>query len=251
MKPRYFDLRPEEFLAAVSGEMSPAELGVYWMICLLQYTRGEDIEFDAEWFRAKFRPSKGNRVISDILDRLIATGRVYRDGPQIGVRRVREEVERATRRVRDASETGPRPARDRPETEDDKSNSNSLQGPLTNLTKQPTINKNKDASALRSEFAAWYAAFPRKVGKADAEKAYLKARRDASVEDLLSAIERYRLGKPAYADWSHPASWLNKKRWLDEYGDPAPNPDAPLIAPPSAAPPTPEELWPDLVETRH
>ncbi len=105
-KPRRFDLHPEEFLSAVSGEMSPAELGVYWMICLLCYTRGGTIQNDVSWLVAKFRPGKGNRVVTQALDRLIDSGRVVRDGSEIGVRRVRDEVEIVLRRIRDASESG-------------------------------------------------------------------------------------------------------------------------------------------------
>ena len=88
-KVRHIDLHPDEFLAAVAGEMSPAELGVYWMVCLLCYARGGNIAGDADWIRAKFRPSKGNQVVGDILKGLIASGRVVRDGDEIGVRRVR------------------------------------------------------------------------------------------------------------------------------------------------------------------
>jgi len=105
-KVRHIDLHPDEFLAAVAGEMSPAELGVYWMVCLLCYARGGDIAADVDWIKAKFRPGKGNRIVGDILESLIANGKVVREGSEIGVRRVRDELEIALKRIRDAHENG-------------------------------------------------------------------------------------------------------------------------------------------------
>lgn len=59
--------------------------------------------------------------------------------------------------------------------------------------------------------------FPRKVGKLAAIRSWGKAIKLAKPEEILSAVERYKKGKPAYADWCHPATWLNQGRWMDEY----------------------------------
>lgn len=117
-KPRRFDLYPDDFLAAVSGEMTPAELGVYWMICMLCYSRGGPIAYDLDWLRAKFTRSHGLTVVKPILDKLIASGRVVRDGNAIGVRRVSEELANGRRRVSDAMANGRRGGRPSKETND-------------------------------------------------------------------------------------------------------------------------------------
>lgn len=106
MKVRHIDLHPDEFLAAVAGEMSPAELGVYWMVCLLHYSRGETIDADSAWLRGKFRTGKGNNVVAEVLARLIESGRVFQDGSKIGVRRCQEEIDIALRRIEEASKRG-------------------------------------------------------------------------------------------------------------------------------------------------
>lgn len=80
-------------------------------------------------------------------------------------------------------------------------------------------------------FEAFWKAYPRHVGKLAAIKAYAKARRLASAADILAGVERYKRLKPAYADFCHPATWLNQGRWLDE----ADSPQAPL-PPPSKVP---------------
>ncbi len=58
---------------------------------------------------------------------------------------------------------------------------------------------------------------PRRVGKKDARKAWLKARRIASLEIIMDGLTAYKRGKPDYADWMHPATFLNGERWTDEY----------------------------------
>lgn len=75
--------------------------------------------------------------------------------------------------------------------------------------------------ALDAEFEGWWQAFPRKVGKLAARKAYAKARGQATSGELLGGVERYVRHKPAYADFCHPASWLNAGRWMDEYDAPS------------------------------
>lgn len=89
------------------------------------------------------------------------------------------------------------------------------------------------------EFVAWYATYPRKQAPKKAEQAYHRARREgATAEELLAGVERYRLGKPTYADWQMPAPWLNGRRWLDEYGEPQNDehkPDRPTGPPPLLA----------------
>src|SRR5690606_10755764 len=74
--------------------------------------------------------------------------------------------------------------------------------------------------ALDDDFAEWYAAYPRKVGKQAAIKAYRKARKIASAQQILDGLRR-QLPKLAAAEVRfrpHPATWLNEGRWEDEDG---------------------------------
>ena len=65
-------------------------------------------------------------------------------------------------------------------------------------------------------FDQFWAAYPRHVGKLAAMKAYAKALRLASPEQILAGVEVYKRIKPPYADWAHASSWLNAGRWMDE-----------------------------------
>jgi hypothetical protein len=66
------------------------------------------------------------------------------------------------------------------------------------------------------DFDRFWEQYPRKVGKLAAKGAWRKARRVASVEEILIGIERYKGAKPDYADWCHPKTYLSQGRWMDE-----------------------------------
>lgn len=73
-----------------------------------------------------------------------------------------------------------------------------------------------DAGARASGFDDWWAAYPNKVGKADARRAFERARRKATLADLIAGLRRYIDHKPPDRPWCNPATWLNGERWLDE-----------------------------------
>lgn len=81
----------------------------------------------------------------------------------------------------------------------------------------PKVRKN----GYEAEFETWWSRYPRKVDKADASGAFAKACKEASVEQLTEGLDRSK------AAWDrehrppdkipHAATWLNKKRWTDDY----------------------------------
>lgn len=73
-----------------------------------------------------------------------------------------------------------------------------------------------------SPFDRFWLAYPRKVGKADAKKAFAKVK--VPIETLLTAIEQQKRSE----QWTtengrfipNPATWLNQGRWEDELAAP-------------------------------
>jgi hypothetical protein len=68
------------------------------------------------------------------------------------------------------------------------------------------------------EFAQFWLACPRKVGKGAARGAYVKAITKTAPETILAGMQRYarsRAGEPEEFT-VHPATWLNQERWCDE-----------------------------------
>lgn len=77
--------------------------------------------------------------------------------------------------------------------------------------------KSKPSSA-DADFDEFWKLYPRKTAKAAAVKAWRRARKAATVEEILTGVERYakeRAGQdPKYT--AHPATWLNDARWDDD-----------------------------------
>lgn len=72
--------------------------------------------------------------------------------------------------------------------------------------------------ALQQSFEIFWHAYPCKKGKVAAEKAFKKVERE--IDAIMSGLEQYKHSKPDYADWMHPATFLNQRRWEDEYDAP-------------------------------
>lgn len=85
----------------------------------------------------------------------------------------------------------------------------------------PKEKKNIISITREAEFSeTFWPAYPRKVSKPGALKAFRKARDKASLSEIMAGLERYQSQKPDYADWRHPATWLNDEGWSDDYGPP-------------------------------
>lgn len=67
-------------------------------------------------------------------------------------------------------------------------------------------------------FEAFWNAYPRKVGRGAARKAWGKASAIATTGEIMVGLQRYKeslIGKDAQFI-AHPSTWLNQQRWLDE-----------------------------------
>jgi hypothetical protein len=107
--------------------------------------------------------------------------------------------------------------------------------PTNQPTNQPTNHTNQPKVKLEpiADFDAFWKAYPIRVGKETARKAWTKARPDA---DLLGVILAAIAAQSKSEQWTkaggefipHPTTWLNQKRWEDELtGNPGRNTSAP------------------------
>lgn len=70
--------------------------------------------------------------------------------------------------------------------------------------------------ALLAEFSeTFWPAYPEKVGRPVALKAFRKARQRVELAPMMEGLRRYVLGKPADRAWCNPSTWLNQDRWAD------------------------------------
>jgi uncharacterized protein YdaU (DUF1376 family) len=88
----------------------------------------------------------------------------------------------------------------------------------TQKKKERKNERKNDSGSLRSpSFDLFWNAYPHKVGKQAAIKAFEKAlKRGITLERMLPAIERYKATKPVDRNYCNPATWLNEGRWDDE-----------------------------------
>jgi hypothetical protein len=95
--------------------------------------------------------------------------------------------------------------------------------PYVLLRPQPSL---ETLSPSSDRFDEFYAAYPRKVGRKAARKAWDKALRDgAQTAEILAGVRRYTADPNLPSDRRyvpHPASWLNAGRWDDEPEPPSP-----------------------------
>ncbi|GAA2545926.1 hypothetical protein HD598_002135 [Neomicrococcus aestuarii] len=76
------------------------------------------------------------------------------------------------------------------------------------------INTSSSPATPSMEFTEFWAAYPRKVGKQAAIKAYSKAMKLADPQKILEGIQKIDVTDSQYIP--HPATWLNAGRWDDE-----------------------------------
>lgn len=83
-----------------------------------------------------------------------------------------------------------------------------------------------ERAALALEFAErFWSAYPRRDAKADAEKAFVKARGKVELEPMLAALERQKRTWTDAKFVPYAATWLNGERWLDDAPQTAPRAD--------------------------
>lgn len=100
---------------------------------------------------------------------------------------------------------------------------NSVRGPRTpvssepSITPQPSLRHAGEASEYTEAFDAWWSVYPRKESKRDAFKAYKAAMKKVPHRDLVEATRRYAHDcKGVEARYiKYPAGWLRDERWLD------------------------------------
>jgi hypothetical protein len=84
------------------------------------------------------------------------------------------------------------------------------------LSIPPSPPKGGSSPAEKREFETeFWPAYPHKVGKQDAERAFAKARRQTPLSALLAGLQAYIDTKPSDRPWLNPATWLNGARWTD------------------------------------
>ena len=90
--------------------------------------------------------------------------------------------------------------------------------PKKETSPEPPKEKTTPSNSLgsgASEFDLFWATFPNKVGRRDAEKAFAKAVTRASFDVIMAGLRRY-IAKTDDRPWCNPTTFLNQDRWTDQ-----------------------------------
>lgn len=101
-----------------------------------------------------------------------------------------------------------------------------------NATTDPQPAKKKHAPTAQ-EFDAFWQAYPRRIAKAAAIKAFGSAMKVATFSEIMDGVRRYAQTRPDPQYTPHPATWLNQQRWADEIKE---EPDGKIIKRGNSAP---------------
>lgn len=207
--------------------LSLEEKGAYSLCLDLIYDRGGPIPDDARWLAGVCGVSV--RKWMALRESLIAAGKILARDGCLTNSRAEIEIENALKIARKVAENGAKGGNKRTENASRQRDNNDLGQarlkPTRGLPLPEPEKKETQANACvarsdwPSDFAdRFWAAFPNKVGKADALKSLDKVRRSGAVpfERLMAALARYVRTKPPDRHWCHPSTWLNGGRWDDE-----------------------------------
>lgn len=201
---------------ADTAHLSIEEDGAYTRLLRLCWrTPGCSVPADREWIMRRMRVDHMTftRVVEPIIAEFFRTekGRVFSPRLVAEYNRITE----TSRKRSDAGKKGGRPAK---QLKTNKTGESQAKAKQKHPEPYPEPDIERPPIVPQGDFDEWWSAYPRKVGKGAARKAYAKAKAKADTQTILSNTHRF----AALMDGKeerfipHPSTWLNQERWDDE-----------------------------------
>lgn len=189
----YFQFYPADYLLD-AGDLTQAEHGAYLLLMFRYYWDGALLKKNI------YRDCKTDAERANV-DSVIARY-FHSEGEAIIHNRVARELERLARYVEHQSRAGKASG-------------------VARGKKPKRADRPQRINGSQHGFAEFYAAYPRREKRAEAEKVWIKIAPDAALTArIMQAVEAQKRSpqwaKDGGAFIPHPASWLNGKRWEDE-----------------------------------
>jgi uncharacterized protein YdaU (DUF1376 family) len=232
------DFYPQDWIID-TARLTPEERGVYIQIIALIYSNRGPIENDPVWIAGVSGCS--SRMVKSVISKLEEKGFVQFSGGKITQKRAENELNIKRKHLELSSKGG----RNRAENEREYKENNYLDSsegviPLSSSSPSPSPsptqleekepkgskkkpeNKNEIPENIYDEFCEFWKIAEKKVGKGAAEKAYMKAREFEAKENInpawIAANRKWKtLAENEKRFIPHPSTWLNEKRWEDEF----------------------------------
>jgi hypothetical protein len=227
----WFKCHPEKLLGAMAG-MEPDEGYIYVTILLRIYETGGPIHDTARVLGR--RTGLSERRAAAALASLCDLGKITIVDGVIDSPSTHETLTEMHTSRETAKKAGKMSAEKRSEKteQNQQPDATTVERPLPSRSTIKEIEKEIDSSSLRSEPRAgrtaaqspagsefdgtFWPAYPHKVGKPDAAKAFARARKSASLSEIMAGLDFYIRSKPTDRSWLNPSTFLNQERFRDQ-----------------------------------
>lgn len=221
-----------------TAHLSLLEHGIYTRLLDVYYTREDGIPVDQVERLIGVRSKEERNALGDVLDEFFT---VEKD--VLHQARCDREIARYRKKAahnREVGKLGGRPRKTETQTEPTNNPVGFKTEPTNNPPQYPVTsnhtNTPKPPAAAPDGFAQFWSAYPKKVGKPAAEKAFRAAKLNGHLPEVLADVE----AKAASPGWTkdggqfvpNPATYLNQRRWedrIDAYSPPIRGPDPELM----------------------
>jgi len=205
----YYKAYPRDFIEGTIG--MPFELkAAYRLVLDLIYMQGGNLPDDARYISGLLGCTL--RKWNSLRGELIAMGKIETNGEFLTNKRAVIELETTRKFTEKQAENRSKPNKNK-----------DLKSPPCDHTDTDNTSSLRSDVSIKPDFEAefeqqFWPAYPRRVGKGQALKAFRAARKQAELETILAGVRRYaeqRRGEnPEYT--RHASTWLNGQSWLDE-----------------------------------
>ncbi len=213
-KQPYFRFFASDWLGGTRG-MRATEVGIYITLIALMYDRAQPLIEDPK--RLARQCGCTPKTFIEVLETLVEDEKIIRLDDGLWNKRVEKEFkwrEKSSTTAREAAQKRwgkPNEINDADMPAQCDSNADAM------LFQNPEAIEVSNARTVDDEFReVFWPKYPHKVGKAAALPAFRKARKKASLVEIMDGLERYIAAKPPDRSWCNPATFLNQERWADE-----------------------------------
>lgn len=226
--PRY----PQSFLMGCMG-LSTKEIAVYQIAVDLMYANAGECPNEPK-FIAGYISDMGPASVRKTIESLIEKGKIFiteneRLSNETVQNLAKTRAETRDKRIISGKKGGKKSAEIRAASKEindlaESSASTTIQPENTRVDKSvigkpitPPTPKG-ELAGLGKEFERMWGFYPRKVGKGNAKKAFIKARAKASLEEIAHGMKSFvdNINGTPIDKIPHAATWLNQERWLDD-----------------------------------
>ena len=194
----YMQLYVSDYLAD-TAHLTAQQHGAYMLLLMNYWQKGRPLENTNERLQyvARLTPQEWNDNKAILAEFFIVEGDVWTHA------RIEDDLAKIREKSTKASIAGKRSFSVR---------STGVEHSLNHKDKDKDVDKDKETA-----FDKFWDIYPRKVGKQEAARAFIKALRLADPEIILAGAKRYADDKNRLAVYTaHPSTWLNQGRWEDE-----------------------------------